>query len=179
LRHLFARRGRPLRGFPVKVRRLSFVRLTGGRHGRSLNLGKNVSQGISAISSQLHICAGTPDHPITITPADGRVRVTFAGHVVADSSEALMLMEASYPPVFYLPREHVDFAVLERTSHKTRCPYKGEASYYSIHAAGRTAQSAVWSYEQPLDSATAIAGYLAFYPDRVDSIEKLSICGEP
>jgi len=105
--------------------------------------------------------------------------VTFAGHVVADSGEALTLMEASYPPVFYLPREHVDFAVLERTSHKTRCPYKGEASYYSIHAAGRTAQDAVWSYEQPFDSVAVIAGYLAFYPDRVDSIEKLSTGGEP
>jgi uncharacterized protein (DUF427 family) len=136
-------------------------------------------QGNSAISSQLHVRAGTPDHPIAISPADGRIRVTFAGHVVADSGEALMLMEASYPPVFYLPREHVDFAVLERTSHKTHCPYKGDASYYSIHAGGRTARNAVWSYEQPFDAVTAIAGYLAFYPDRVDRIEKLSASGEP
>jgi uncharacterized protein (DUF427 family) len=104
--------------------------------------------------------------------------VTFAGHVVAESGEALALTEASYPPVFYLPREHADFGVFERTSHKTRCPYKGEASYYSIHAAGRTAENAVWSYEQPLESVTAIAGYLAFYPDRVDSIERLSTGGE-
>jgi uncharacterized protein (DUF427 family) len=123
--------------------------------------------------SQVHMRAGTPDHPITIRPADGRIRVTFAGQIVADSGEALVLMEASYSSVFYLPPEHVDFTVLERTDHKTRCPYKGEASYYSIQIGGRTAQNAVWSYEQPLDAVAAIAGYLAFYPDRVDSIEEL------
>jgi uncharacterized protein (DUF427 family) len=117
--------------------------------------------------------AGTPDHPITIRPADGRVCVTFAGRIVADSNEALVLMEASYPSVFYLPSEHVDFSVLERTDHKTRCPYKGEASYYSIHVADRTAQNAAWSYEQPLEAVAAIAEHLAFYPDRVDSIEAL------
>jgi uncharacterized protein (DUF427 family) len=117
--------------------------------------------------------AGTPDHPIAIGPADGRVRVTFGGQIVADSDAALVLREASYPAVFYLPPEHVDFAILERTDHKTRCPYKGEASYYSIHAAGRTAQNAVWCYEHPLEAVAAIAGHLAFYPDRVDSIEEL------
>jgi uncharacterized protein (DUF427 family) len=117
--------------------------------------------------------AGTPDHPITISPAGRRVRVTFAGRIVADSNEALVLMEASYASVFYLPREHVDFTVLERTDHKTRCPYKGEASYYSIQIGDRTAQNAVWSYEQPLEAVAAIAGHLAFYPDRVDGIEEL------
>src|SRR5262249_6757905 len=135
---------------------------------------RNPTQEISAIRNQVHIEAGTPDHPITIAPADGRIRVTFAGHVVALSDAALVLAEASYAPVYYLPPEHVDFAVLERTDHKTRCPYKGEASYYSIRTAGRTAQNAVWSYERPLPSVAAIAGYLAFYPDRVDNMEKLS-----
>jgi uncharacterized protein (DUF427 family) len=100
--------------------------------------------------------------------------VTFAGHTVASSSEALLLAEASYAPVYYFPPQHVDFAVLERTDHGTRCPYKGDASYYSIRVAGRTALNAVWSYEKPFESVAAIAGYLAFYPDRVDSVEKLS-----
>ena len=117
--------------------------------------------------------AGTPDHPIAIGPADGRVRVTFGGQIVADSDAALVLTEASYPAVFYVPPQHVDFALLERTDHKTRCPYKGEASYYSIHVAGRTAQNAVWCYEHPLEEVAAIAGHLAFYPDRVDRIEEL------
>jgi uncharacterized protein (DUF427 family) len=86
----------------------------------------------------------------------------------------LLLVEASYAPVYYLPREHVDFSVLERTDHGTRCPYKGEASYYSIRVAGRTATNAVWCYEQPFEAVSAIAGRLAFYPDRVDSVDELS-----
>src|SRR5215475_11037 len=117
---------------------------------------------------QAPILAGTPDHPITITLAPNRVRVTFAGRVVADSKRALALTEASYTPVMYIPREDVDPSTFERTDHTTHCPYKGEASYYSIHAADRTAQNAVWSYEQPLEAVSAIAGYMAFYPDRVE-----------
>jgi uncharacterized protein (DUF427 family) len=123
---------------------------------------------------QAPIRAGTPDHPITMTAAPHRIRVTFAGRVVADTKRALSLAEASYAPVMYIPREDVDIAALERTDHKTRCPYKGEASYYSIHAGDRTAQNAVWSYEQPLERVAAIAGHMAFYPDRVDSVEQLS-----
>ena len=114
------------------------------------------------------ILAGTADHPITITAAPGRVRVAFAGRVVADTRQALSLAEASYPPVTYIPREDVDLTAFERSDHKTRCPYKGEASYYSIQAGDRTAQNAVWSYEQPLEAVSAIARYLAFYPDRVE-----------
>jgi uncharacterized protein (DUF427 family) len=117
---------------------------------------------------QVPILAGTPDHPITITAAPNRVRVTFAGRVVADTKRALALAEASYPPVIYIPREDVDLATFERTDRKTHCPYKGEASYYSIHAGDRTAQNALWTYEQPLEAVSAIAGYLAFYPDRVE-----------
>jgi uncharacterized protein (DUF427 family) len=125
------------------------------------------------LQRQAPILAGTPDHPITITAAPRQVRVTFAGRVVADTKRALSLAEASYAPVMYIPREDVDLTTLERTSHKTHCPYKGDASYYSIHADGRTAQNAVWSYEQPLEAVAAIGGYMAFYPNRVDSLEQL------
>ena len=125
------------------------------------------------LQRQAPILAGTPDHPITITVAPRQVRVTFAGRVVADTKRALSLAEASYAPVMYIPREDVDLTTLERTSHTTHCPYKGDASYYSIHADGRTAQNAVWSYEQPLEAVAAIAGYMAFYPNRVDSLEQL------
>ncbi len=119
----------------------------------------------------VHQQGGTPDHPIVIAPAGHRIRVIFAGHVVADSDAALRLTEASYAPVYYVPPEHVDFAVLERSDHRTRCPYKGEASYYSIRVADRTAPNAVWCYEQPFATVSAIAGCLSFYPDRVDRIE--------
>lgn len=132
------------------------------------------SPGASSIRNPLRQQAGTPDHPITIGRAGSRVRITFAGRIVADSEAALQLTEASYPPVYYLPPEHVDFAVLERSDHKTRCPYKGEASYYSIRVADQTAKNAVWCYERPFDAVSAIAGYVAFYPDRVDGIEELS-----
>jgi uncharacterized protein (DUF427 family) len=117
---------------------------------------------------QVPILAGTADHLITITAAPRRVRVTFAGRVVADTMRALSLAEASYAPVMYIPREDVDLTAFERTDHKTRCPYKGEASYYSIHAGDRTAPNALWSYEQPFEAVSAIAGYMAFYPDRVE-----------
>jgi uncharacterized protein (DUF427 family) len=86
---------------------------------------------------------------------------------------ALSLTEASYAPVMYIPREDVDLATLERTSHKTHCPYKGDASYYSIRTDDRSSQNAIWSYERPIEAVAAIAGYMAFYPDRVDSLEQL------
>jgi uncharacterized protein (DUF427 family) len=111
-----------------------------------------------------------PDHPITIEPTSGRVTVTVAGRVVADSRRALTLREASYPGVQYIPREDADMSLLARTDHATYCPYKGECSYYSIPLGGERATDAVWSYEAPHDAVAAIAGHLAFYPDRVDKL---------
>lgn len=112
------------------------------------------------------------DHPITISPTPNRVRVSFAGRTVADSTHALTLKEASYPPVQYIPRGDVDMNLLVRTDHKTHCPYKGDASYYSIKADGRVAENAIWTYEQPFPGVAQIAGYVAFYPNRVDAIEQ-------
>jgi uncharacterized protein (DUF427 family) len=113
-----------------------------------------------------------PDHPITIARNAKRVRVSFAGKVIADSTRALTLQEASYPPVNYIPREDVDMSALTRTSHASHCPYKGDASYFTISAGGRSAQNAVWSYEQPYPAMPEIKEHLAFYPNRVDKIEE-------
>lgn len=113
-----------------------------------------------------------PDHPITITPNPKRVSVRFAGRVIADTTRALTLREATLPPVQYIPREDADMSVLERSEHSTHCPYKSNAAYYSIRTAGRTAENAVWTYEEPYRAVAAIKGYLAFYPDRVDGIEE-------
>jgi len=113
-----------------------------------------------------------PDHPITITPEPSRVVVTAAGKVVADSTRAVSLKEAVYPPVLYIPREDAQMELLERSTLTTYCPYKGECSYYSIPAGGDRSRDAVWSYEHPHDSVAAIRDHLAFYPDRVDSIER-------
>ena len=112
-----------------------------------------------------------PDHPIAITPARSRVRVMLNGQAVADTTRALVLQEASYKPVFYIPREDAAVALLEKTAHGTHCPYKGDASYYTIKVGGRVAENAVWSYERPYPAMHAIAGHLAFYPDCVDAFE--------
>jgi uncharacterized protein (DUF427 family) len=112
-----------------------------------------------------------PNHPITIEPTRGRVTVTAGGRVVADTQAALALREASYPAVVYIPRKDADMSLLERSAHATYCPYKGDCSYYSIAIAGSRGTNAVWTYEHPYPAVAEITGYLAFYPDRVDSIE--------
>ena len=108
-----------------------------------------------------------PDHPITITPNPRRVRVTAGDVVIAESAKALTLKEARYPAVQYLPREDANMALLERTARTTHCPYKGDASYYSIKADGKTLDNATWTYETPFPAMTEISGHLAFYPDKV------------
>jgi uncharacterized protein (DUF427 family) len=113
-----------------------------------------------------------PDHPITLSRDGRRVRVRFAGRIVADTTRALTLREAHYPPVHYIPRADMDMSALTRTAHSTHCPYKGDASYFTIAADGRTAENAVWSYEQPFPAVAEIKEYLAFYPNRVDAIEE-------
>jgi uncharacterized protein (DUF427 family) len=112
------------------------------------------------------------DHPITIEPNPGRVRVMAGGKVIADTLDALTLRESDYAPVQYVPRGDVNMELLARTDNATYCPYKGDASYYSIAAGGERAVNAVWTYEAPYDAVATIKDHLAFYPDRVDTIEQ-------
>ena len=112
-----------------------------------------------------------PDHPITIERNPARVTVIVAGRVIADTRNALILREASYPPVQYIPRADVDMSLLERTQHATYCPYKGDCSYYSIPSGGAKSANAVWTYEAAYPAVAAINGHLAFYPDRVEKLE--------
>lgn len=112
-----------------------------------------------------------PDHPIAIAPAGKRVRVIFAGKVIADTRRALTLRETTYPPMHYIPRDDVDMTALRASDHHTHCPYKGDASYFSIEAEGRSAENAVWSYQEPYPAVKEIAAYLCFYPNRVDAID--------
>jgi uncharacterized protein (DUF427 family) len=111
-----------------------------------------------------------PNHRITTSRAAGRVRVTFDGEVVADTSNAIRLQESDYPAVYYVPREDVNMERLARTTHRTYCPFKGDASYFTASSRGRTAEDAAWSYETPFDEVAVIKDCLAFYPDKVDSI---------
>ena len=108
-----------------------------------------------------------PDHPITITQNPRRVRVTAGDIVIAESTKALTLKEAKYPAVQYVPRQDANMALLERSDRVTHCPYKGDASYYSVKADGKTLDNAIWTYEAPFPAMTEISGHLAFYPDKV------------
>lgn len=106
-------------------------------------------------------------HPITITPAGKRIRVRWNGKVVAETAHALDLKEASYPVVHYIPRGDADMSLFEKTTRSTHCPFKGDASYFTLTDGSATADNAVWSYEAPFPAVKAIADHLAFYPDKV------------
>lgn len=110
-------------------------------------------------------------HPITIAPNPARVVVTVAGQTVADTTSALTLQEAEYPPVSYVPVADVDFSLLEASDHDSYCPFKGDASYFSVPAGGEGAANAVWQYREPFPAVAEIEGHVAFYPDRVEIAE--------
>jgi uncharacterized protein (DUF427 family) len=108
-------------------------------------------------------------HPITIRPTGARVTVRVGGAVVAETDSALSLAESSYPVVQYIPLGDIDQALLERTTTQTYCPYKGDASYYTVKVPGGSAETdVIWTYEHPYPSVAEIAGHVAFYPDRAE-----------
>lgn len=106
-------------------------------------------------------------HPISITPFEGRVRVKVDGKTVAETNGALMLEEASYRAVFYIPRDDVEMNLLSRTQHQTYCPFKGDASYFSLPN-GESGRNAAWTYEEPFAAVREIKHHLAFYADKVE-----------
>lgn len=113
-----------------------------------------------------------PNHRIAIRPAGVRVQVKLGGEVIADTRDAIAMEEAMggktvAPVVYYIPRKDVKMQRLERASQETYCPFKGQASYYSFKDGP---ENAVWTYEQPYDEMLAIKEFVAFYPDKVDSI---------
>jgi uncharacterized protein (DUF427 family) len=112
------------------------------------------------------------DAGITVAPNPNRVIVRLGGAIVADTTRALVMRAPGTPDQQYIPRQDVDMTRLIRTELVTHCPYKGDASYWSIRSGPRIVENAVWSYESPHDDMTAISGYLAFYRDRVDAIEE-------
>ncbi|MEW2517211.1 DUF427 domain-containing protein [Actinacidiphila alni] len=110
-----------------------------------------------------------PDHPITVEPNPERVVVRAAGKVIADTTSALTLREADYPPVQYIPLADVEESALRPSDAQTYCPYKGDASYYSLVTADGEIADAVWTYEKPYDAVGPIAGHVAFYPQHVET----------
>lgn len=111
--------------------------------------------------------ARNPSKELTIERYEGEVVVRAGGDTIAASRKALRLSEPPYPAVFYIPFADVDFAKLAKTTHSTHCPYKGDASYWSVLPAGKAGENAMWAYEAPYDESAAIRNHAAFYPDRV------------
>jgi uncharacterized protein (DUF427 family) len=119
--------------------------------------------------------ASRPDYRVSLVPEGRRVKVVFGGMTIADSGAALRVEETGHGPVYYLPEKDVRLDLMHPTEHHTHCPYKGQASYWTIALpAGsgpqRESENAVWAYPAPYDEVPGLAGYYAFYSNRVDSI---------
>ncbi len=121
-------------------------------------------------TEKLHL-EPTEEHPITVTPSPSHVVVRAGDVTIADTHAALSLAESNYPPVLYIPLADVDPAQLERSDHATYCPYKGDASYYSLTALGSLGENAVWEYREPYPAVAEIKDTVAFYADRVEITE--------
>ncbi len=111
------------------------------------------------------------DH-IKIRPATGTWVVRAGGAVLGESTQALELTEGDYPPVIYFPRSDLAMAFLDPTDTTSTCPYKGDASYFSIVAKSGPIANAAWSYENPIEAVSEIAGHIAFYTNKV-AVEKV------
>jgi len=112
--------------------------------------------------------ADHPDYDVHFEPCPKRLRVVFNGETIADSLNAQYLFETRHIPVYYFPRDDVRMDLLERTDHSTFCPFKSEASYWSVRVGERMAENAVWTYEAPFPEVTEIKDYVAFYWNRMD-----------
>ena len=113
-------------------------------------------------------------HSIVIEKNPNRVTITFHGKVIADTEQALVLREGPLPPVLYVPRQDVTMSLLQPSEHTTHCPFKGDAAYFSIRAGGNSGENVAWTYESPIPAVAEIKDYLAFYQEKMDSIEEFS-----
>ena len=107
--------------------------------------------------------------PPALEPVGETVRVEFAGRVIAESADALRILETSHPPTVYIPPEDVDLALLVPTPRTSGCEWKGRAVYYHLDAGGRLVEEAAWAYPDPRPAYLALKDHLAFYPGRVDA----------
>jgi uncharacterized protein (DUF427 family) len=109
-------------------------------------------------------------HPITVTPTGKHVTVRVNGEVVADTTDAVTLQESTYAAVQYIPLSDVVQTALQPSGTTTYCPFKGDASYYHVTAGGDTVEDVIWTYEQPYEAVSDIAGRVAFYPDKAEVV---------
>jgi len=104
---------------------------------------------------------------ITIKQTDGTWVLRAGGAVLGETTKALELSEGDYPSVIYFPRKNIAMTFLEKSDTSSHCPHKGDATYYSIQTKSTLIKDAGWSYENPIDAVTEIAGHIAFYADKV------------
>jgi uncharacterized protein (DUF427 family) len=112
-----------------------------------------------------------PDHKVKLINSDQHVQVIFNGEVVADSKRTIVVDESGHKPVYYFPRDDVRMDHMQRTNHHTYCPFKGEASYYTLTVRDEKEENSVWTYEKPYDEVKELKDYLAFYVNRMDKID--------
>ncbi|NIX75128.1 DUF427 domain-containing protein [Microvirga terricola] len=116
-----------------------------------------------------------PDHPITVEKNPHRIRVVLGGFIIAETTQALTLHEASLPPMHYIPSQDVRMDLLERSDRTSHCPYKGDASYFTAMAGGLVRENAATCYESPYPVVGELAGHVAFAPGKVDDIEEFMV----
>ncbi len=109
-----------------------------------------------------------PSYRVDLEPNPQRVRAVFNGETVADSKQALVVRETAHKPIYYFPRDDVRLDLMERTDHHTFCPFKGEASYWTLRCGNQRAENAVWSYEDPFEEVAGLRDYMSFYGDTVE-----------
>ncbi len=124
-------------------------------------------------ASEKQVLQPGPDHPISVEPDTGTVTVSVEGLRIAETKRALILREATYPPVYYIPLEDVEPSQLVATDNSSYCPFKGDANYYSVPAGGERSVNAVWEYRDPFPAVAQIAAHVAFFADKVE-IERVS-----
>lgn len=129
-----------------------------------------MSDAIASGSNPAPGFARRPDHVVGFRPAGVRVTVRLGGEVIAESDRAVLCEESGRSPVHYIPMTDTRADLFRPTATRSHCPFKGDASYWSVSAGGKDARDAAWSYDLPYDEAAPIRGHVAFYPDRVDSI---------
>ena len=110
----------------------------------------------------------TPGHHISVMDANSHVVITLEGEVVADSMNVKLLKEGDLPPRYYIPQDDVRMDLLVPTQTSSHCPFKGDASYWSVQVDDKTHEDIVWSYASPIPAVADIAGLLSFYNERVE-----------
>jgi class 3 adenylate cyclase/uncharacterized protein (DUF427 family) len=110
------------------------------------------------------------EYEIRIEPFPRRLRVRFNGEWVADTMRAVVLHETRHEPTYYIPWDDIRGEFLRDSDHRTHCPFKGNASYWTLHVANATAENALWSYDDPSEDGAPLKGYASFYRERIDAL---------